>query len=51
MNFPENATIGGVIRDGDVIIAKGDTLVQAGDNVVIFALPDAIKKVLKLFRG
>ncbi|MDR0765547.1 MAG: Trk system potassium transporter TrkA [Odoribacteraceae bacterium] len=48
--FPENATIGGVIRDGDAIIAKGDTRVQPGDNVVIFALPDAIKKVIKLFR-
>ncbi|MDR2413512.1 MAG: Trk system potassium transporter TrkA [Odoribacteraceae bacterium] len=48
--FPDNATIGGVIRDGAVIIAKGDTLVQPGDNVVVFALPDAIKKVIKLFR-
>ncbi|MDR2129730.1 MAG: Trk system potassium transporter TrkA [Odoribacteraceae bacterium] len=51
MRFPENATIGGVIRGGDVIIAKGDTLIEAGDNVVVFALPDAIKKVLKLFHS
>ena len=50
MHFPENATIGGVIRDGRVIIAKGDTRVQSGDNVVVFALPEAIKKVVKLFR-
>lgn len=50
MKFPLDATIGGVIRNGEVIIAKGDTQIMAGDNVVIFALPEAVKKVLKLFR-
>ncbi|MDR1274140.1 MAG: Trk system potassium transporter TrkA [Odoribacteraceae bacterium] len=50
MTFPEDATVGGVIRGDDVIIAKGDTLIQPGDDVVVFALPEAIKKVLKLFR-
>ena len=49
--FPEDATIGGIMRRGEVIIAKGDTLVEAGDNVVVFALPDVVKKVLKLFHG
>jgi trk system potassium uptake protein TrkA len=48
--FPEGATVGGVIRGNDVIIAKGDTLIRAGDDVVVFALPEAIKKVLKFFR-
>ena len=50
MNFPENATIGGVIRNGDAIIAKGDVQIEAGDKVVIFALPSAVKKVIKLFQ-
>lgn len=47
--FPLDATIGGVIRDGEVIIAKGDTHIREGDNVVVFALPDRVKKVLKMF--
>mgnify|MGYP003282941467 FL=1 len=50
MNFPENATVGGVIRNGDAIIAKGDVQIEAGDKVVIFALPSAVKKVIKLFQ-
>ena len=47
---PENATVGGVTRNGDAIIATGQVQIQAGDNVVIFALPSAVKKVIKLFQ-
>lgn len=50
LHFPDNANLGGIIRDGEALIAKGDTLVQPGDNVVIFALPSAVKKVIKLFQ-
>ena len=50
MNFPENATVGGVIRNGDAIIAKGVVQIEAGDKVVIFALPSAVKKIIKLFQ-
>ena len=48
--IPDNATVGGIIRNGDAIIAKGDVQIEAGDNVVIFALPTAVKKVIKLFQ-
>lgn len=50
MNFPEDATIGGIIRGSTTIIAKGDVQIQAGDNVVVFALQSAIKKVIKYFQ-
>lgn len=50
MHFPEDATIGGVIRGTETIIAKGDVQIKAGDNVVIFALPSAVKKVIKYFQ-
>ncbi len=50
VHFPENATIGGIIRGKETIIAKGDTQIQARDNVVVFALPSAVKKVLKFFQ-
>ena len=49
-NFPTNANIGGIIRNGEAMIAKGNVRIQAGDNVVIFALPEAAKKVIKLFQ-
>ena len=50
LDFPDNANVGGIIRGGEAIIAKGDVRIQAGDDVVIFALPSAVKKVLRMFR-
>ena len=50
MRFPEDATIGGVFRGQETIIAKGDVQIQPGDNVVIFALPNAVKNVIKYFQ-
>jgi trk system potassium uptake protein TrkA len=50
IKFPDDAIIGGVIRGKECFIAKGDTIVEAGDKVVVFALPDAIDKVSKFFR-
>ena len=47
--FPKKAIIGGVIRSNEVFIAKGDTHIQFGDKVVLFALPEAIDKVSKFF--
>ena len=49
INFPHDATIGGVIRDNETIIAKGDIQILPGDKVIVFALPSAIRKVLKFF--
>ena len=50
IDFPEGAVVGGVLRDQDALIAVGDTVIQDGDRVVVFALPDAIKAVDKLFK-
>ena len=50
INFPDNATVGGVFRGNETIIAKGDVQIHAGDNVVVFALQSAIKKVVKYFQ-
>ncbi len=47
--FPRNALIGAIVRDGKMQIPTGDTLIQPGDDVVVFALPDAIPKIEKLF--
>ena len=43
--------IGGAVlmsaRDA-LIVARGDTVLRAGDRVVVFALPDAVRAVEKL---
>ena len=50
LDFPDDANIGGIIRDEDSIIATGETQIQANDKVVVFTLPTAIKKVEKFFK-
>ena len=49
VQFPHNATIGGVIRGEETLIAKGDTQILPGDKVIVFALPGSVRKVLKFF--
>lgn len=49
LNFPKGAIIGGIVRNGQSYIAVGDFLIQEGDKVVVFALPEAIHKVDDLF--
>jgi trk system potassium uptake protein len=49
LNFPEDAIIGGVIRNNESIIAKGSTQIKDNDNVVVFALPSEVKKIEKYF--
>lgn len=50
IDFPENAVVGGLIRDNESMIAVGSTHIVAGDRVVVFALPEAVKEVDKMFR-
>ncbi|MET1257716.1 Trk system potassium transporter TrkA [Flagellimonas sp. DF-77] len=49
LNFPREAIIGGVIRDGKGIIALGDFKIAEGDKVVVCSLPKAIPQIEKLF--
>ena len=49
LDFPRSAIIGGVIRNGEGIIALGDFEIQPGDRVVVCCTPDAITKIEKLF--
>ncbi len=49
LSFPKDAIIGGVIRNGESFIVVGDSNINAGDRVVVFTLPSAVKKVEKFF--
>ena len=48
-NLPEGVLIGAIVRDDEVIIPGGDTVVRANDLVVIFAATAAVKKIEKIF--
>ncbi len=49
IDFPKDAIVGGGIRNYKPYIATGDTLINAGDKVVVFALPSAFDKLNKFF--
>lgn len=50
LHFPEKSLIGGVIRGGESLLPDGDFQLEMGDKVIIFALPEAISRLEKLFR-
>lgn len=49
LKLPNDAVIGGIIRNDEGIIAYPAFQINANDKVVIFALPDSIKKTLAHF--
>lgn len=49
LKLPDGLMIGAIIRKEEVLIARGDTEVEVGDRMILFARKDAVKKVEKLF--
>ena len=47
--FPDNAIIGAIVRGDSYQIPDGESTLEAGDRVVIFALPEALAKVERFF--
>jgi trk system potassium uptake protein TrkA len=51
LGFPKEAIIGGIIRGEESFIAVGDSQIKPNDKIVIFSLPDGVKKIEKLFKS
>ena len=49
LDFPRQAIIGGVIRNGKGIIALGDFTIKLNDRVLVCSKPEALNKVESLF--
>lgn len=49
INFPKGTIVGAIIRQEEEIIAYGTTQIEPEDRVVVFAIPESVKKVEKLF--
>ncbi len=49
IHFPNGALLGAVVRGDDFFIPVGNSQLENGDKVVVFALPTAIKELEKLF--
>ncbi len=50
LSFPNGVIIGGYVRGEKGEIVTGDTQIEPGDKVVVFGLPESIKKAEKLFQ-
>ncbi len=50
LNLPPNATLGGLIRNGEPMLINGDTQVEPYDHVVVFCLDDALRGIEKYFK-
>jgi trk system potassium uptake protein TrkA len=49
LDFPEDGIIGTITRGEEIIIPTGDTTIEPGDEVIVFALPGAIKEIESWF--
>ncbi len=50
LHFPKSALVGCVLRGEDTIMPTGDFIFQLKDKAIVFAMPEAIAAVEKLFR-
>ncbi len=48
--LPEGVMIGAVCRDGEVIMPTGDTIINAGDRIVLMTMRENVKDVEQMFR-
>jgi trk system potassium uptake protein TrkA len=49
LGFPRDATIVAIVRGGHIVVPRGDTVVQSGDEVMVLttaAAEDAVKHIL-----
>lgn len=49
LHFPRGAIIGAIVRGSTYEIPTGESMLEEGDRVVIFTLPEALQKVERFF--
>ena len=49
IRIPQGSVIGAVVREDMVEIATGSTVIQGGDTVIVFSLPEAIDAISQYF--
>lgn len=51
IKLPAGSIIGAINRNGSMMIPGGDSIISAGESVIVFALTKAIEKVERLFNA
>ena len=49
VKIPEGIVVGAIVRDEEVIIPRGSTVIEADDRVILFSSAKAIKSAEKMF--
>lgn len=49
LHFPKGGIIGTIIRGEEIIIPRGPDMILPGDEVIVFAVPETISEIEKLF--
>lgn len=50
LDLPDGVRVGGLYRDGEVVMPGGHTVIKAKDRVVIFATANRVRQVEQMFR-
>ena len=51
LGFPRDSTVVAIIRDDHVIVPRGDTVLRAGDEVLVLTSPEAEEEVVRKLLG
>jgi trk system potassium uptake protein TrkA len=51
LNLPENSLIACIIRDGQVIVPRGESRLQAADRLILMSLPENYGQALRILTG
>ena len=51
VDLPKGSLVGGVVRNGTPILPRGNTILRAGDRIVVFTLPKQITTIENVFSG
>lgn len=49
LKLPHGTVIGAVVHGDDIIVPGGEDSIEAGDQVIVFTLPENVEKVLETF--
>jgi len=50
IDWPEGAMVGAVIKRNEILLPRGDTRIEEGDALIVFALSSDISVIEKLFQ-
>jgi len=49
LDFPDHALVAAIIKPYQVVVPRGGDVIEPGDQVLVFTLPDAVRAVRRLF--